>query len=108
MCRRSYSIPIQPFASTREHAVVGVGGTPRPINDLVLPWDRKVDIRGVDAVGNGTALVIFEVRVMVDGVRAVSTESGGNTKNVWEGVSEASGICLILVVGRESFCDLRR
>jgi hypothetical protein len=103
-----YSIPIQPFASTREHAVVGVGGTPRPMNDLVLPCDRKVDIRGVDAVGNGTALVIFEVRVMVDGVRAVGAESGGNTKNVWEGVSKAGGIFLVMVVGREFFWDLRR
>jgi len=77
-----YSIPIQPFASTREQAVVGVGGAPRPINDLVLPWQRKVDMRGVDVVGNGTALVIFEVRVMVDGVRVVGTGSGGNTNKV--------------------------
>jgi hypothetical protein len=78
------------------------------MNDLVLPCDRKVDIRGVDAVGNGTALVIFEVRVMVDGVRVAGAKSGGNTKNVWEGVSRAGGICLVLVAGKESFWGLRR
>jgi hypothetical protein len=98
-----YSNPIQPFASTREHAVVGVGGAPRPMNDLVLPWERKVDIRGVDAVGNGTALVIFEVRVMVDGVRVAGAGSGGNTNKVWEGVSSAGCVCFCLVVGKEIF-----
>jgi hypothetical protein len=103
-----YSNPIQPFASTREQAVVGVGGTPRPMNDLVLPWVRKVDIRGVDVVGNGTALITFEVRVIVDGVRVVGAESGGNTNKVWEGVSRAGGVCFGLVVGKETFCDRRR
>ena len=83
-----YSIPIQPLASTREHAVVGVGGIPRPMNDFVLPWERKVDIRGVDIVGNGNVLV-FEVKVIVDGVRVLGSKSGGNTNKVCEGVDSA-------------------
>jgi len=59
------------------------------MNDFVLPWERKVDIRGVDVVGNGKALVIFEVRVMVDGVRVLGSKSGGNTNKVCEGVDRA-------------------
>jgi len=78
------------------------------MNDLVLPWERKVDIRGVDAVGNGTALVTFEVRVMVDGVRAVGAKSGGNTNKVWEGVDEAGCCCFVIVAGKEAFRGLRR
>jgi len=41
----------------------------------------------------------------VDGVRVVGAGSGGNTNKVWEGVSKAIGI---LVVGKETFWDLRR
>jgi len=103
---RAHSTPIQPLASTREHAVVGVGGIHRPINDFVLPWERNVDIRGVDAEGNGRALVRFEVRVMVDGVCVVGAESGGNTNKVWEGVDGAR--CFIVAAGKETFRDLRK
>jgi len=77
----SLSAPNHPLASTREHAVVGVGGTPRPINDLVLPCDRKVATLGVVAFGKGTILLKFEVRVIVDGVRVVDGD-GGKTKSV--------------------------
>lgn len=77
----SFSAPNHPLASTREHAVVGVGGTPRPINDLVLPCERKVATLGVAAFGKGTRLFRFEVRVMVDGVRVVDGD-GGKTKSV--------------------------
>lgn len=52
------------------------------MNDFVLPCERKVDTRGVDRVGNGTAPFRFEVRVMVDGVRVLGIESGGKTKRV--------------------------
>jgi hypothetical protein len=52
------------------------------MNDFVLPWERKVDTRGVDEVGNGIGPFKFDVRVMVDGVRALGVESGGKTNNV--------------------------
>lgn len=44
-----------PRASTREHAVVGVTGVPRPIYDLRFPCERNVDTRGVEEVGKGNA-----------------------------------------------------
>ena len=81
----SFCIPTQPLASTREHAVVHVGGAPTPINDLVRPCLLKVATRGVDMDGKGTALFTLEVRVMVDGVRDVVGEEG-KTKRVCEGV----------------------
>jgi len=103
-----YSTPNHPFASTREHAVVGVGGILRPMNDFVLPCKREVDIRGVDAVGKGKVLVIFEVRVMVDGVRVVGVKSGGNTNKVWDGVDKPDGGCFVVLVGKGTFRNFRR
>jgi len=81
-----------PRASTREKAVVGVGGAPSPINDLVRPCERKVDTRGVEMLGNGTEPFVLEVRVMVEGVRVVSVGEGGNTKSVCEGVAKPEGV----------------
>jgi hypothetical protein len=41
----------------------------------------------VARLGNGIGPVIFDVRVMVDGVReVVKLGEGGNTNKVWEGV----------------------
>lgn len=73
--------PTHPRTSTREHAVVGVGGALRPMNDFVLPCERKVDTRGVDSDGKGTVAGL-EVRVIVDGVRVERVGDGGNTKSV--------------------------
>lgn len=93
-------IPTHPRASTREHAVVGVGGAPRPMKERVRPCERKVDTRGVDSEGKGTGTVRFDMRVMVDGVRVVSVGEGGKTKSVWdcEGVAAtartAECVCL--------------
>src|SRR5215472_6470208 len=82
------SIPTQPRASTREHAVVGIDCTSIPINDLVLPWlPRKVETRGVRTEGKGTATFRLDVRVMVDGVWVARLGDGGNTKSVWKGVA---------------------
>jgi len=75
------STPNHPLTSTREHAVVGVGTTPRPINDLVLPCERNVATRGVDAFGKGMRLLRFDVKVIVDGVRVFDGD-GGKTKRV--------------------------
>lgn len=54
LARHSYSRATKPLASTLEKAVVGVGGTLRPINDRVRPSARKLDIRGVLIEGKGT------------------------------------------------------
>lgn len=62
--------------------MVGVGGAPSPINDRVRPWERKVETRGVERLGNGTGPLILEVSVIVDGVRVVRVGDGGNTKSV--------------------------
>jgi len=89
-----------PLTSTFENATVGVGGAPRPMNDLVLPvrLDLNVDTLGVDKLGNGTGFAGFDVsiNVVVDGVRAASdgvaravdmeVGEGGKTKSVCEGV----------------------
>ena len=78
------------------------------MNDFVLPCKLEVDIRGVDAVGKGKVLVIFEVRVMVDGVRVVGVKSGGNTNNVWDGVDKPDGACFVVLVGKGTFRNFRR
>lgn len=70
---------------------MGVGGTPRPINERVRPSARKLDIRGVVSDGNGTGPEMLEVRVIVDGVRVVSVGEGGKTNNVCEGVETWEG-----------------
>jgi hypothetical protein len=58
------------------------------MKDLVLPLDLKVETRGVDRLGNGTA---SDVNVIVEGVRvrAVKVGEGGKTNNVCEGVKAA-------------------
>ena len=68
--------------------MVGVGGMPKPMNDFVLPCERKVATRGVADDGNGTGTFKFEVRVIVDGVRVVNVGDGGNKKRVWDGVAD--------------------
>jgi len=52
------------------------------MKDLVLPFDLKVETRGVDRLGNGTA---SEVNVIVEGVRVVKVGEGGKRNNVCEG-----------------------
>jgi len=88
MYSRFYSRPTYPRASTFENATVGVGSAPKPMKDLVLPLDLKVETRGVDRVGNGTA---SDVNVIVEGVRVrvVKVGEGGKTNNVCEGVEAA-------------------
>ena len=78
----SYLRPTQPRASTREEAVVGVAGIPRPINDLGFPRTLNVETRGVDTVGKGKDEL--EVKVIVEGVRIVDNDvgEGGKTNNV--------------------------
>jgi hypothetical protein len=82
-----YPKPTYPHASTFENATVGVGSEPKPMKDLVLPLDLKVETRGVDMLGNGT---VPEVNVIVEGVRVrvVRVGEGGKTNNVCEGVEE--------------------
>jgi hypothetical protein len=78
-----------PRASTFVNAVVGVIGVPTPINDLVRPCCLKVEILGVEIVGNGTIpflslpVASVVVKVTADGVRVVRVGEGGNTKSVW-------------------------
>jgi hypothetical protein len=91
------SSPTHPRASTREQAVVGVGGTPRPINDFVLPCERKVETRGVTEVGNRTGAFKFDVSIIVEGVRVESVGDGGKTKRVWD--EDERGTLLLLSVG---------
>lgn len=83
----------KPRASTLENAVVGVGGAPRPIKDLVRPCARNVDTRGVADEGKGTPT--FDVKVIAEGVLVGMPEEasgdGGNTKSVWEGVKRTFG-----------------
>jgi len=83
-----YPRPTYPRASTFENAIVGVGSTPKPMKDRVLPLDWKVETRGVDRLGNGTAPGKFDVNVIVEGVRVVKVGEGGKTNNVCEGVKE--------------------
>lgn len=85
MCSRFYLRPMYPHASTFENATVGVGGVPKLMKDLVLPLDLKVETRGVDRLGNGTA---SDVNVIVEGVRVrvVKVGEGGKTNKVCEGV----------------------
>jgi hypothetical protein len=80
-------IATNPSASTREHAVVGVGGAPVRMRLRLRPSFLNVDRRGVDIVGNGT-LDMFDVSVIVDGV--VTDCSGGKTKRVWDGVGAST------------------
>jgi hypothetical protein len=78
------SWPNQPRASTREHAVVGVAGTPSATNERVRPWRFSVAMRGVAIVGNGTCWR-FDMSVIVLGVREVLgafVGDGGKTKSV--------------------------
>ena len=86
----SYPRPTYPRASTFENATVGAGVAPKPMKDLVLPLDLKVETRGVDRLGKGTA---SDVNVIVEGVRVrvVKVGEGGKTNNVCEGV-ETAGI----------------
>jgi len=56
------------------------------MKDLVLPLDLKVETRGVDRLGNGTAL---DVNVIVEGVLVVKVGEGGKTNNVCKGVEAA-------------------
>jgi len=88
MYSRFYPRPTYPRASTFENATVGVGCASKPMKDLVLPLDLKVETRGVDRLGNGTAP---DVNVIVEGVRAcvVKVGEGGKTNNVCEGVEAA-------------------
>jgi hypothetical protein len=86
MYSRFYPKPTYPRTSTFENATVGVGSEPKPMKDLVLPLDLKVETRGVDMLGNGTAP---EVNVIVEGVRVVKVGEGGKTNNVCEGVEAA-------------------
>lgn len=81
-----YPRPTYPRASTFENATVGVGTPPKPMKDLVLPLDWKVETRGVDRLGNGTAPGKSDVNVIVEGVRVVKDGEGGKTNNVCEGV----------------------
>jgi len=85
MYSRFYPRPTYPLASTFENATVGVGSEPKPMKDLVLPLDLKVDTRGVDRLGNGTA---SDVNVIVEGlrVRVAKVGEGGKTNKVCEGV----------------------
>ena len=85
----SHFNPTQPLASTRDEAVVGVAGTPSPINDRGFPpIPLNVDTLGVVSVGNGNDEL--EVNVIVLGVRDISSPlllvllvgEGGNTNNV--------------------------
>jgi len=73
------------------NAVVGVIGVPTPMNDLVLPCFRNVEIFGVEIVGNGIILppalavpsAFVVVNITADGVRVVRVGEGGKTKRVW-------------------------
>jgi len=65
-----------------ENATVG-GGALKPMKDLVLPLDLKVETRGVDTLGKGAAP---DVNVIVEGVRVVKVGEEGKTNNVCEGV----------------------
>ena len=61
------------------------------MKDRVLPLDLKVETRGVDMLGNGTAPEKLDVNVIVEGVRVVKLGEGGKTNKVCEGV-EAAGV----------------
>ena len=78
--------PIHPRASTRDAAIVGVTGAPTPIKDRRRPSDLNVATRGVTVVGNGTD--VFDMSVIVEGVREATVGEGGKTNSVWEGVAE--------------------
>ena len=85
--------PTHPRTSTREQAVVGVGGTANPIKDRLLPSFWKVDTLGVGATfpkplppANGSGVLRLEVTVTMCGVLALSGGEGGKTKSVCEGV----------------------
>jgi len=84
-----YPRPTYPRASTFENAIVGVGGAPKPMKDRVLPLDWKVETRGVDRLGNGTAPGKCDVNVIVEGVRVVKFGEGGKTNKVCDGVEAA-------------------
>lgn len=90
-------MPMYPRASTFENATVGVGSVPNPMNDRVLPFDWKVETRGVDRLGKGTAPGKFDVSVIVEGVRVVKLGEGGKTNKVCEGVEAAQLDSTILV-----------
>lgn len=92
----SYSLPPKyPLASTWETPVVVAIGRLTPMKDLVRPCKRKVDTRGVaDNGGNGTGIFMFDVSIMVDGVRrpGLSVLEGGKTNRVCEGVEIVGGV----------------
>ncbi len=58
-----------------------------PMNDRRRPSVLKVDNRGVAMAGKGNNE--FDVRVIVEGVRASSVGEGGNTNNVCEGFADS-------------------
>ena len=78
--------PTHPRTSTREQAVVGVGGTAKPMNERRRPSVLNVDTRGVEAGEKGSGVFKFEVTVTMCGVLALSVGDGGKTKSVWDGV----------------------
>jgi hypothetical protein len=99
------SWPNQPRASTREHAVVGVGGTPRVTNERVRPWRCSVATRGEATVGKGICCR-FDMSVMVLGVRDgvdMSCGEGGKTNSVCDGPEDggtAPRVCWFVNVRR--------
>jgi hypothetical protein len=92
-------MPKNPRASTRELAVVGVGGTPRATNERVRPWRFSVATRGGDMHGNGTDGP-DEVSISVAGVRVEALlGDGGKTKSVCDGPDEGGGgRCIGIIV----------